>query len=170
MENHIVSIKNERKKRIFKKYFILFFVFIVCLLSFKFRNNNKTPLFNNIYNRFYKDEFFQTDNDKCDALDPIYILGQRFKKYPETICKSEISEHICYRSSNNDNYNKLYRFPYGTICTMKNFILDPSKSIQSNLIYKGPIDNTYRGSAVLYKGFFKMKCKTKNNFKKFSKL
>ena len=97
-------------------------------------------------------------------------MGQRLKKIPNIICKSESSEHICYRSSNYDYYNKLYRFPYGVVCKMKNFIIDPSKSLKSNLIYKGPIDKINRGSAVLYKGFFKMQCQNKNKFNQFSKL
>ena len=148
----------------------LFCAFIMCLLSFKFKNDNITPLFKNILKRFNKDEFFQKDNNKCDVLDPIYILAHRFKKYPNLICKNEISEHICYRSSKYDDYNKLYRFPYGTICNIKNFIIDPLQSFQSNIIYKGPIDDIYGGSAILYKGFFRMKCKTRNKFKKFSEL
>ena len=155
---------------IYKKYFILFCAFIMCLLSFIFKNDNITPLFKNILKRFNKDEFFQKDNNKCDVLDPIYILAHRFKKYPNLICKNEISEHICYRSSKYDDYNKLYRFPYGTICNIKNFIIDPLQSFQSNIIYKGPIDDIYGGSAILYKGFFRMKCKTRNKFKKFSEL
>ena len=142
----------------------------MCLLSFIFKNDNITPLFKNILKRFNKDEFFQKDNNKCDVLDPIYILAHRFKKYPNLICKNEISEHICYRSSKYDDYNKLYRFPYGTICNIKNFIIDPLQSFQSNIIYKGPIDDIYGGSAILYKGFFRMKCKTRNKFKKFSEL
>ena len=158
------------KLNIFKKIFKLFPVFIICLISFKFKKNNITPLFINIFNRFVNDEFFTENNNKCDLLDPIYILAQRFKKYPDLICKNEISEHICYRSSKYDYYNKLYRFPYGTICNIKNFILDPLQSFQSNIIYKGPVDKIYGGSAVLYKGFFKMKCKKRYKFKKFSNI
>ena len=141
---------------IYKKYFILFCAFIMCLLSFIFKDNNITPLFKNILKRLKKEEFFQKDNNKCDVLDPIYIFAHRFKKYPNLICKNEISEHICYTSSKYDDYNKLYRFPYGTICNIKNFILDPLQSFQSNIKYKGPIDDIYGGSAILYKGFFKM--------------
>ena len=99
MENHKLFVKNEIKK-------VIFCVFIICLFSFKFQNNNITPVFNNIFKRLVKDDFFQIDNKKCDVLDPIYIFSQRFKKYPNLICKNEISEHICYRSSKYDDYNK----------------------------------------------------------------
>ena len=170
MENHILSIENQTKKRIFKKYFILFFVFILYIFSHELKNTNTTQLFDSISNRLIKDEFFKKENEKCDILDPIYIMSQRFQKNPNIICKSETSEHLCYRSSIYDYYNKLYRFPYGIICTIKNFILDPSKSFQSNLKYKGPIDDINRGSAILSNGFFKINCKLKSNFKTFSKL
>ena len=69
------------------------------------------------------------------------------------------------------NYlQRLYRKPYGFICLMKNFIVDPFKSAQTNYIYKGPIDYTTKGSPHLSKGFFSMNCKPKNQFRQYPKM
>ena len=103
-------------------------------------------------------------------LDPIYMMGARLKEPPLNICKNGESEHICYKSSHYDNYNKLYRKPYGVICLMKNFTVDPFKSTQTNYIYKGPIDHTTKGSPLLSKGFFSMNCKLKNKFRQYPKM
>ena len=169
-ENNKQSRNQLKTKKLIKKYSLLFVIFIFCILSFEIRVSNKTTLFKDLNNRFIEDEFFTKGNDKCDNLDPIYMMGQRFKKPPNIICKSESSEHICYQSSKYDYYNKLYKFPNGLVCSMKNFILDPSKSLQSNLIYKGPIDRISRGSAILSKGFFSMKCKLEKKYNKYSPL
>ena len=158
------------KKKLKKKYYLLFVLLLFIIFSFESRIIYKNSLYKNIYNRFVEDQFFIKGNEKCDNLDPIYIMGQRFKKSPSSICKSESSEHICYQSSKYDYHNNLYRFPNGVICLMKNILLDPSKSLQTNLTYKGPIDRKSRGSAILSKGFFNMKCKDEKKLKKYSSL
>ena len=170
MENIKQFKRQKYKKKLFKKYSFLFIILVSNLLSFEIKSEHKTQLFNEILKLFENDEFFTKGNEKCDNLDPIYMMGQRFKKPPFSICKDEMSQHICYQSSKYDYYNKLYRFPNGIICLMKNFTLDPSKSLNSNLIYKGPIDKISRGEAILEKGFFSMKCKKKKKFKKYSSL
>ena len=45
---------------------------------------------------------------------------------------------------------------------MENIILDPSKSRQSNLVYKGPVDKKNSGLPILSKGFFNTKCNFNN--------
>ena len=149
-----------------KKYWSIFFAIIFIVLSLQSKEYNPSQLYNSIYNKFTSDNFFSEGNFKCDVLDPIYMMGARLKEPPLNICKNGESEHICYKSSHYDNYNKLYRKPYGVICLMKNFTVDPFKSTQTNYIYKGPIDHTTKGSPLLSKGFFSMNCKLKNKFSK----
>jgi len=170
MENIKQVHRKKQQKKLFKKYSVLFFILASNLLSFEIKSVHKSQLFNNISERFKSDDFFVKGNEKCNDLDPIYMMGQRLQKPPILICQNEISQHICYQSSKYNHHNKLYKFPNGVICLMKNFTLDPSKSQKSNLIYKGPIDKISRGSAVLSKGFFSMKCKRKKKFKKYSNL
>ena len=170
MENIKQVHRKKQQKKLFKKYSVLFFLLASNLLSFEIKSVHKSQLFNNISERFKSDDFFVKGNEKCNDLDPIYMMGQRLQKPPILICQNEISQHICYQSSKYNHHNKLYKFPNGVICLMKNFTLDPSKSQKSNLIYKGPIDKISRGSAVLSKGFFRMKCKRKKKFKKYSNL
>ena len=170
MENIKRVHGKKHRQKLFKKYFVLFFILASNLFSFEIKSMHKSQLFNNISERFKSDDFFVKGNEKCNDFDPIYMMGQRLQKPPILICKNEISQHICYQSSKYDSHNKLYKFPNGVICLMKNFTLDPSKSQKSNLIYKGPIDKISRGSAVLSKGFFSMKCKRKKKFKKYSSL
>ena len=50
---------------------------------------------------------------------------------------------------------------------MENIILDPLKSNQTNIIYKGPVDKTYFGFPILSNGFFNMNCEKKNDFKDY---
>jgi len=170
MENIKKFHGKKQRIKLIKKYSVLFFIITSNLLSFEIKDAYKSQLFNNISERLKSDNFFVRGNEKCNNLDPIYMMGQRFKKPPIIICQDEISQHICYQSSKYDSHNKLYKFPNGVICLMKNFTLDPYKYQKSNLIYKGPIDKISRGSAVLSKGFFKMKCKKKKKFKKYSYL
>ncbi len=150
-----------------KKYWLIFISIFLIILTFKLKDINNSQLYNSIYNKFISDDFFSKDNSECDELDPIYMMGARFKKPPIKICKTRESEHVCFKSSKYEIYNKYYRFPYGVVCIMKNITLDPLKSNQTNYIYKGPIDNNTRGSPIISKGFFSMNCKLNNNFKIF---
>ena len=127
-------------------------------------------LYENFKKKYFSNEFYIKDNNKCNKLDPIYVMSQRFKKYPINICQNGDSQHICFQSSKYNFYNKLYRFPYGLICVMKNFVLDPSKSLYTNLTYKGPIDKVARGAPILLNGFFSINCEKKFNRKNYSKL
>ena len=103
------------------------------------------------------------EKSACDKFDPIKVFNLRLKKNTTTIiCKNKESNHICYQNNNN-YYNDILFHPNGTICTMKNIILDPSKSAQSKYIYKGPVDSEKRGFPRLSKGFFNMKCTKPKN-------
>ena len=46
----------------------------------------------------------------------------------------------------------------GSLCLMKNIILDPSKCERTEYVYKGPVDPENQGRPILSKGFFNMKC------------
>lgn len=142
-----------------KKSTLLSVLLILILVSLDKKINIKNPLFIKFLEKYTENEFYIKDNDKCNLLDPIYVMSQRFKKYPINFCRNNFSKHICFQSSKYDYYNHLYRFPYGVICLMENVIIDTSKSKQTNLTYKGPIDKIARGSPILFKGFFEIKCK-----------
>ena len=47
-------------------------------------------------------------------------------------------------------------------CTMENIILDPSKSNQSGLVFRGHVDPVNLGYHILYKGFLNTKCNHQN--------
>lgn len=153
-----------------KKSNLLSIIIFLIVLSFEFIKINETSLYNDFKKKYLKNEFYNKNNKKCNKFDPIYVMSQRFKKYPINICQNEDSQHICFQSSKYDLYNKLYRFPYGLICVMKNFVLDPSKSLYTNLTYKGPIDKIARGAPILLNGFFHINCEKKFNRKNYSKL
>jgi len=106
-------------------------------------------------------------NDYCDNLDPIKIFSLRLKNKPNIICQNEKSKHVCYQNSNG-YYNKIFFVKNGVICKMENIVLDPSKSKQTNIIYKGPVDKIYRGRPILSQGFFNAKCKNKKELEKYS--
>jgi hypothetical protein len=53
---------------------------------------------------------------------------------------------------------------------MENIVLDPSKSKQTNIIYKGPVDKKYRGRPILSKGFLNIKCKNKKELEKYNSI
>ena len=153
-----------------KKSTLVSVLLILSLISFDKKANIKNPLFISFLEKYFENEFYSKENDKCNLLDPIYVMGQRFKKYPINFCQNNQSKHICFQSSKYNYYNNLYRFPYGVICLMENVILDASKSKQTNLIYKGPIDKIARGSPILSKGFFEINCEENDIPLNYSKL
>lgn len=158
------------KNRIFVKCLLTSFYLALIFLSLFFKDLGINPMYNSIYKRLISDNFFREDNMNCDKYDPIYLMGERFKKMPITICKSEESNHICFLNSKYNDYNKIARNKYGIICKSENFILDPSKSKQTNYIYKGPVDKINRGAPILLKGFFNTKCQIQNNLRAYSSI
>jgi hypothetical protein len=111
----------------------------------------------------------QEINPKCIKLDPILIFSKRLDKGPITICDNGDSNHICYQNLNS-YYNDIFFNKNGIICKMKNIILDPEKSKQTNLIYSGPVDKLTFGFPHLSRGFFNMKCENPHmisNYYKF---
>jgi len=110
----------------------------------------------------------QEINPNCIKLDPSLLYSKRLNNGPITICDNGDSNHICYQNLNN-YYNDIFFHKNGVICKMKNIILDPEKSKQSNLIYDGPVDNFTFGFPHLSRGFFNMKCDNPNMISKYLK-
>ena len=123
-----------------------------------------------IYEKLRKDNFFHEENKKCDKLDPIFLMAERFKQFPTTICENKKSKHICYHLSKYNEYNNIAKIKYGIICKMENVILNPLKSFQSNYTYNGPVDKIHRGEPILTKGFLSMNCKVFRNKRISNKL
>ena len=165
--------RNFQKSRniiIIKHILVVFFILLI-YLSITFDNAFiKNDMYKVIYQQMHDNNFFREDNKNCDKYDPIFLMGERFKENPITLCKSQNSNHICFQASKYNNYNKISSFKYGVLCKSENFILDPLKSFQTNYIYKGPVDKINKGAPILYKGFFKMKCAINKNLKKFHKI
>ena len=152
-----------------KSFLIIFHIlFINVSLSFEVFINN--PFYMKIYSKFISDNFLREENMNCDKYDPIYLMGERFKKVPISICNNNKSMHICYQTSKYNNYNKIARTKYGVICKSQNIILDPLKSRQTNYTYKGPVDKINKGRPILTKGFFNMKCKIKKNLRGYDSI
>lgn len=169
--NFIKRNLQKSQKRIIIKSILIALFFLLIYLSITFDNAFiKNNMYKVIYKQMKDNNFFREDNKNCDKYDPIFLMGERFKENPITLCKSQNSNHICYQTSKYNNYNKISSFKYGVLCKSENFILEPSKSFQTNYIYKGPVDKINKGAPILYKGFFNMKCDIKQNMKKYHKI
>ena len=170
--NSIYSKKIHINRKIIKIIYVLFLISVLSILNININIENaiQNPLFKLIIKKFDDNHFINKNNIKCDRLDPIYIMGQRLKRNPINICKSKNSEHICFKSSKYDYSNKLYYYRNGIICFMKNIILNPLKSSQTSIIYKGPNDKYTRGAPILFPGFFNIQGKLKNKCKKCHKI
>ena len=159
----ILKQKCKANKLLLLKFVLSIFHLLVIYISLFFKGIIKSPIYMKIYSKFINDNFLREENMDCDKFDPIYLMGERFKKNPIIICNSKKSKHICYQNSKYNNYNKLAKSKYGVICKSQNIILDPLKSKQTNYTYKGPIDKINRGAPILSKGFFNMKCNINKN-------
>ena len=152
------------KRTVIKLFLIVFYIFLI-FLSKIFKNFGLNPIYESIYKGFIKDKFIRDENINCDKFDPIFLMGERFKKKPITFCDSKESKHICFQNSKYNYYNKISRNKYGVLCKIENFIIDPLKSKQTNYIYKGPVDKLTRGAPILSKGFLNMKCKVQKKYR-----
>jgi len=162
-ENQNENLKLKKSKILLKLMFLILGIFIIVLNEylknyFLMNPNNKI----NMLKKFIKakENIRPNNNDYCDNIDPIKLLSARLKNDPITICQNGKSKHICYQ---NNYYDNLFYYKNGVICKMEDIILDPSKSNQTDIIYKGPVDKIYRGCPILSKGFFNMKCDNKKD-------
>ena len=154
-ENYLYTKKN------FKK--LLFISLIILILGFSAYLENKEYNITSLLKTIKQYLGIKEHIDKlCYELDPFHIFELRLNNPPVKICENEITNqnHICYL----DTYKDYIFVKNGVTCTMKNIIVDPSKSIQSNIIYKGPVDPYNRGFPILTNGFLNMNCKNKKEF------
>ena len=129
-----LKINNNNYKRRFIFKFNLIAIYLVSVYIAKIiKVLNSSPIYNSIYNKFIMDNFLRDENKNCDKYDPIFLMGERLKQNPITICKSKRARHICYRNSKFNYYNDISRVKNGIICKSENFILDPLKSNQTTL-------------------------------------
>ena len=166
--------KNFLRFTIIIKYIIIIIAILYLYYSYsniikniiKHFNNNDFNNNNNIIENKEDDDINNIDIlnkqiENCEEIDPINLYSKRIENGPIEICKGQNTKHICYANFNN-YYNEIFAHKNGVICEMENIILDPSKSEQSGLSYKGPIDFMNLGFPILHKGFFNTKCDIEN--------
>ena len=143
------------KKIIFKiklKCFILIIVIFILVY-----NKNIRIYFNN-----KKRKIIYCENE----LDPFYTFKEILNSTPITLCKSEETEHICYQ-----NHFSFFAIKGGVLCLMKNLYINPTFWKEDGYSFdKGPINKKTRGIPLISKGFFNMKCDTKNYFSSYNKI
>lgn len=142
------------KKNKSKFFFIFIIIFIFGFSSYiKGQNINLTMFINKIKQQFgYKERI----DELCEKIEPLYLFKLRLETEPIKLCenKNNGQNHICYMNK----FNDYFYLKNGVTCTMNNIIIDPSKSSQTNILYKGPVDQSYRGAPILKTGFFNMNC------------
>ena len=193
-KNNNNSFSKEKKNSLFILIIkcIIIIIFIAYISNFYlniFNNDNIND--NNTINNFndnntinkINDDNIITDNindndennsfdkkiENCDEIDPINLFQKRIKNGPINLCIGKNTKHICYSNFNN-YYNDIFAHKNGVICLMENIIIDPSKSEQSGITYKGPIDSMYLGFPILHPGFFNTKCQIKNSFENYNEI
>ena len=160
-ENYLYTKEN------FKK--LLFISLIIFILGFSVYLEKKGYNITSLIKTIKKDLGIKEHIDKlCYELEPLHLFELRLNNPPIKLCENEITNqnHLCYLNTFKDYlYHK-----NGVTCTMKNIIVDPSKSSNSNIIYKGPVDPYNRGFPILYEGFLNMNCKNKKEFEGYDGL
>lgn len=112
----------------------------------------------------YLEKIFE-DNISCKNLDPFNTEKKILNSKPFVLCKSELTEHICFK--NNFSFFELKK---GVICMMKNFYLNFSNWKEDGYVYNGPVNNKTKGQALISKGFFKMQCHIKGSISKYNNI
>ena len=188
------KISKELSKEKLRDLYFLFIVIIILIviillillksIIFNFNNNLLIPLIyinnksnnnniayhkklNIILNKIIPEYNVSNDeNDLCKKYDPFYMTEERFKTKLYELCKSNFSNHKCYKNDNNAFVAK-----NGVICTMANVIIDPSKWRSDGYSYiLGPVKSKTRGCPLLSKGFFNMKCDHKENISEYNNI
>ena len=136
---------------------MIIFCFLFLLIFFNFKLVKIKKIFNNNYRRYEKYEKNYIGNSTCHLLDPINIFDVRLKNGPIEICNQKNTKHICYINPRGF-YNDIFANKDGVLCIMENIVLDPSKLVQTNFVYNGPVDSQNKGFPVLSKGFLNTKC------------
>ena len=126
--------KNNTKRLHLIKTLLLIFNVLSIYLPIDFKDFFLNPIFKTCYKKLKENNFFRKDNENCDKFDPIFLMAERFKRVPFTICKNRESNNICYLNSKFIKSHKIYKSKNGIICLSQNIILDPMKSQQSNYL------------------------------------
>ena len=141
------------KRKIFLikiKYFLSFLLLLIMIIIIYFSKK--------------KEKFKLNDNNFCETqLDPFYAFTKILSSDKLFLCKSENSEHFCYK-----NKFSFFALRKGVVCIMKNFFINPSNWKEDGYIYNGPINKKTKGSPLIRSGFFNMKCNYRNNINDFS--
>ena len=104
-------------------------------------------------------------NISCEKLDPFTIEKKILNSKPIVLCKSESTEHICFKK----NFS-FFAYKNGVTCMMKNFFLNFSNWKEDGYIYNGPVNNKTNGEPLISNGFFKMRCNKKGNISNYNLL
>ena len=123
------------------------------------QNNDKNIIFNK---NNVKSPYMPQGINECERYDPLNLFQIRFKSEPIYLCKSDISEHLCYI-----NKGFLSIFKKGVTCQMKNFILNTSKwkAEQEEDLY---IESINSNNLFFSKGLFSMKCEKQEKIENFN--
>ena len=152
--------KNSEHSYIFKLLIISGFIFL--LISFQILSPIIKKKFHKNSHPYLKYEKAFNITSQCHKLDPINIYNARLKNGPNEICKGKNTNNICYINPQG-YYNDIFANKGGVLCSMENIILDPSKLINKNLVYHGPVDPKNKGFPILSKGFLSTKCDYNNH-------
>ena len=112
----------------------------------------------------YLEKLFK-NNISCKNLDPFTTEKKIINSKPIVLCKSELTEHICFKN----NYSFFAR-KNGVICMIKNFFLNFSNWKQDGYVYNGPVNKKTRGEALISKGFFKIHCHIKGDISNYNNI
>ena len=102
-------------------------------------------------------------NISCENLDPFTTEKKILNSKPIVLCKSELTEHICFK-----NNFSFFAKKNGVICMMKNFFLNFSNWKEDGYVYNGPVNKKTRGRALISSGFFKMQCNIKGTISNYN--
>ena len=95
---------SNNKNLIYAKKNVL--ILILILLLFLLKDFAKSSLYNYIYQKLQENDFLNKENKNCNKYDPVFLMAERFKKYPVTICNNEESLAIIieYQGLNTELY------------------------------------------------------------------
>ena len=151
LKKHKNKINNLTLSNLAKSFIIFGILFSKYFFNFSSSNNKR-------YYKKYEKGF--DGNSICHEFDPIHIFETRLKNDPFEICNEKNTKHICYINPK-DHYNNTFRLKEGFLCIMENIVLDPSKFIESNEVFKGHVKMINDGFPLLSKGFLNTKCNNK---------
>ena len=133
-----------------KSFLTLFFIIILTILL--------NPKYINKYHE--ENNILYCHNE----LDPFSVFAKILNTNPNVLCKSRVSEHICYQI----NF-PFYQIRHGVLCFMKNVDINPSYWKEDGHNYSlGPTNFKTKGAPLIFKGFFNMKCNIKKPFNNYN--